>query len=65
MNSNSFKECETPNHKIFEKSTGSKFYDIGYSNIFLDRSREARETVATINNLDLSTNISNFPFEPN
>lgn len=34
--------------KILEESTGSNFSDIGLSNIFLDRSPEARETKGKI-----------------
>ena len=35
--------------KILEESTGNNFFDIGHSNIFLDRSIEARETKAKVN----------------
>ena len=38
--------------KILEKGTGSKFSDIGHSNIFLDLSLEARKTKAKINYWD-------------
>jgi len=32
--------------KILEENTGSNFFDISHSNIFLDMSPEARETKA-------------------
>ena len=35
--------------KILEESPGYNFSDIGYSNILLDMSPEARETKAKIN----------------
>ena len=35
--------------KILEESTGSNFFDIAHSNIFLDMSPEAGETKAKIN----------------
>jgi len=35
--------------KILEENTGSNFSDIGYRNVFLDMSPEARETKAKIN----------------
>ena len=38
--------------KILEESTGSNFSDIGYNNIFLGMSPEARETKAKINYRD-------------
>ena len=38
--------------KILEEGTGSSFSDTGDSNIFLDRSPEARETKAKINYWD-------------
>ena len=42
--------------KVFEESTGSNFYDIGYSHIFLDMSPEARETKAKHKQLVLHQN---------
>ena len=38
--------------KILEESTGNNFSDVGHTNIFLDRSPEARETKAKINYWD-------------
>jgi len=38
--------------KILEQNTGSNFFDIGYSNFFLDMSPEARETKVKINYQD-------------
>ena len=35
--------------KILEESTGSKLFDIGYSNFLVDTSPEARETKAEMN----------------
>ena len=34
--------------KILEQSTGSNFFDVGYSNIILDMSPKERETKAKI-----------------
>ena len=44
--------CEAETIKILKKNTGSNFFDIGCSNIFLDRSPKARETKAKINYWD-------------
>ena len=39
---------------LLEENIGSKLFDIGLSNIFLDRSLQARETKAKINKWDYS-----------
>ena len=38
--------------EFLEESTGSNFFDITHSNIFLDRSPEAKETKAKLNYWD-------------
>ena len=38
--------------ETLEENTGSNFFDIGFSNFFLDMSPEARETKAKVNYWD-------------
>lgn len=43
VNQSSAKQEKILNGKILEENTVSKFFDISYSNFFLDLSSEARE----------------------